>query len=428
MPEGNTDGPLAKNRVRTLAAASVPAVLTGVLSALILFAFDELSLLLQHLLWENLPHAAGIDPDSGWWIFGMLTATGLAVGLIVRYVPGHAGPDSAASELGGPALPLRVVPGLAAAAVLGLAGGVSLGPENPVIAINTAVLTVLLARTFPRVPKKLVAGLAVAGTVGALFGTPVAAALLFTGLAGSMAAKGALFDKLFLPLVAAGAGAATMTLLGGTLLNFTVPPAGVHTGWDVLAALIIAPAAAAFGLLGVFAFRLAHRWARRLRSPILFTTLGGAVLGLLGALGGPLTLFKGAEESAELLRSGPEPFGTLLLLAVVKLAALVVAAATGFRGGRIFPAVFTGVAFGLAAAALVPAVPVSVAVAAAVLGLVLAVARDGWLALFIAVVITGDVSVTALMCLAVLPAWLVVTSAPHMLAQDDGGALPGGTV
>lgn len=34
------------------------------------------------------------------------------------------------------------------------------------------------------------------------------------------------------------------------------------------------------------------------------------------------------------------------LLAVIKLAALVVAAASGFRGGRIFPAVFVGVALG----------------------------------------------------------------------------------
>ncbi|MFF3039718.1 ion channel protein, partial [Arthrobacter citreus] len=104
--------------------------------------------------------------------------------------------------------------------------------------------------------------------------------------------------------------------------------------------------------------------------------------------------------------------------------ALVVAAATGFRGGRIFPAVFVGVAFGLAAAVLVPEVPASVAVSAAVLGLVLAVARDGWVALFIAVVVSGDVTVSAVLCLAVLPAWLVVTAAPHMLAEDDGGAPP----
>jgi len=416
---------LAKNRVRTLAAASIPAVLIGAVSALILFTLDELSRLLQGVLWDVLPHAAGIDPDGGWWIFGVLTATGLAVGLMVRYLPGHAGPDSAAAELGGSALPLNVVPSLAAVAVLGLAGGVSLGPENPIIAINTAVLTALLARLFRRVPARLVLGLTMAGTVGALFGTPVAAALLFTGMAGAMAGPGALFDKLFLPLVSAGAGAAAMTLLGGTMLPASIPQAaGSPGGWDVLAAMAIAPLAAAFGLAGVFAFRWAHRQFRRLRSPVLFTTLGGALLGLLGVLGGPLTLFKGAEESEELLHSNGESFSTLAILAAVKLAALVVAAAAGFRGGRIFPAVFVGVAFGLAAGALLPDIGADVAVSAAVLGLVLAIARDGWLALFIAVVITGDVTVSAMLCLAVLPAWLVVTHAPHMVAEGDGGAQP----
>ncbi|MBF4993238.1 ion channel protein [Arthrobacter gandavensis] len=414
---------LGQNRIRTLAVLSVPAVLIGAVSAVSLYGLDELSRLLQDVLWDVLPHAAGIDPDGGWWIFGMLTGTGLAVGLMVRYLPGHAGPDSAAAELGGSALPLKVVPSLAAVAVLGLAGGVSLGPENPVIAINTAVLTALLARFFSRIPARLVVGLTVAGTVGALFGTPVAAALLFTGMAGAMTGPGALFDKLFLPLVSAGAGAAAMTMLGGTMLPAGIPEAaGNPGGWDVLAAMVIAPLAAGFGLAGVFAFRSAHRMFHRLRNPVLFTTLGGALLGLLGVLGGPLTLFKGAEESEELLHDPSESLATLAVLAVVKLAALVVAASAGFRGGRIFPSVFVGVAFGLAAAALLPDIRADVAVSAAVLGLVLAIARDGWLALFIGVVISGDAAVTAMLCLAVLPAWLVVTTAPHMLAEDDGGA------
>lgn len=425
MSEPANDGALGQNRVRTLTALAVPATLIGGASALILFAVDELSRLLQHLIWENLPAAVGADPGNGWWIFGTLTLTGLAVGLVVRFVPGHAGPDSAESELGGSALPLRAVPSLAAAAVLGLAGGVSLGPENPIIVINTAVLTVLVGRLFTRVPAHVVAGLTVAGTVGALFGTPVAAALIFTGMAGSMKTGGALFDKLFLPLVSAGAGAVAMTLLGGTLLLIQLPPMGSPNGWDVVAGFIIAPAAAAFGLLGVAVFARLHRLFHRIGNPVLFTTLGGALLGLLGVLGGPITLFKGAEESAELLQQrGDEPAWTLFFYALIKLAALVIAAAAGFRGGRIFPSVFIGVAAGLAASAFVPSVPVSLAVSAAVLGVVLAIARDGWMALFIAVIFTGDASVTAVLCLALLPAWLVVTNAPHMLAADDGGTPP----
>lgn len=410
------------HRVGTLIALAVPAILIGGVSAAVLFGLDEVSRLLEHLIWEDLPAAVGANPHGGWWIFGTLTLTGLAVGLIVRFVPGHAGPDSAGTELGGEALRLGVLPSLIAVAVLALAGGVSLGPENPIIAINAALLTVLVGRLFKRVPAKLIMGLTIAGTVGALFGTPVAAALLFTGIAGAMKGPGALFDKLFLPLVSAGTGAVTMTLLGGTLLGFELPAMGSPNLWDVLSGFIIAPLAAVFGLLGVVVFGRTHAAFHRLGNPVVYTTLGGAVLGVLGVIGGPITLFKGAEQSIELLEHRTEGTGwELLAAAVIKLVALVVAAAAGFRGGRVFPSVFIGVAFGLALAAFLPSVPVSLAVSAAVMGLVLAVARDGWMALFIGIVMTGDVTVTGVLCLAILPAWLVVTNAPHMLAAHDTG-------
>ena len=67
------------------------------------------------------------------------------------------------------------------------------------------------------------------------------------------------------------------------------------------------------------------------------------------------------------------------LLAVIKLAALVVAAASGFRGGRIFPAVFVGVALGLMLHEHVPAVP--------------------------------------LLCIVMLPAWLLLAGKPMMMVN-----------
>ncbi len=90
----------------------------------------------------------------------------------------------------------------------------SLGPENPIIAINVALAIALVARLWPKVPAKLIMAIAAAATVGALFGTPVAAALIFTGVMAAAPGGGALWDKLFLPLVAAGAGSITMKLLG----------------------------------------------------------------------------------------------------------------------------------------------------------------------------------------------------------------------
>ena len=51
--------------------------------------------------------------------------------------------------------------------------------------------------------------------------------------------------------------------------------------------------------------------------------------------------------------------------------------------------------------------------AVVVLGIVLVVARDGWLALFIAVAIPGDIALLPILCIVVLPAWLLVSQAPE---------------
>src|SRR5690606_25473794 len=118
----------------------------------------------------------------------------------------------AAESLVSPPLAPEVLPGLALATALVLAGGVSLGPENPIMAINIALTVFLGTRYLRKVQTPQWVMLAVAGTVGALFGTPVAAALILSEtLAGDRDTP--LWDRLFLPLVAAGAGALTTLLI-----------------------------------------------------------------------------------------------------------------------------------------------------------------------------------------------------------------------
>ena len=105
------------------------------------------------------------------------------------------------------------------------------------------------------------------------------------------------------------------------------------------------------------------------------------------------------------------------LLAVIKLAALVVAAASGFRGGRIFPAVFVGVALGLMLHEHVPAVPAAITVSCAILGIVLVVTRDGWLSLFMAAVVVPNTTLLPLLCIVMLPAWLLLAGKPMMMVN-----------
>ncbi|WP_328794498.1 chloride channel protein [Herbidospora solisilvae] len=152
-------------------------------------------------------------------------------------------------------------------------------------------------------------------------------------------------------------------------------------------------------------------------------TAGGAVLGGLGIIGGEVSMFKGLTQAGELLR-GHAATGTVILVLLVKLVALTVAAACGFRGGRIFPAVFMGIALGVAANALVPAVPPALALTAGVLGFVLAITQHGWLSLFISVAVVGDTALIPVACVTILPAWLLVTGKKQMVVPAHMPGMP----
>jgi H+/Cl- antiporter ClcA len=409
---------------RTLLPLILPSLVVGVAASLVFVLVSTGAEELQHVLWRNVPDALGVGRYSVLWMMVMLTATGILTGLVVWKVPGHAGPDPATTGLNAAPQPPGVLPGVLLTAVLTLSGGVSLGPENPVIAVNVGLAFWLGRRVAPRAPGALWVMLAEAATIGALFGTPVAAALVVSEALAGRQQKGLLWDNVFAPLVAATAGALTTALISEPTFNLGLPPFGVPDWGDVAAVLVVASVAALLGLCAVYAFPYAHAFFVRLRHPMVALPVGGAVLGLLGALGGHLTLFKGLNELEDLAHD-PDGWsaGQYATMAVVKLTALVVAGTCGFRGGRIFPAVFIGGALGLCAHALVTGVHPAVGVAAGVLGMLLAITRQAWLSLFTAAVLVASPSILALLCIATLPAWLLVTGRPQMQVREDGSAV-----
>ncbi|THV30845.1 ion channel protein [Glycomyces paridis] len=404
---------MSRTDVKGLLRLAPLALGMGVVCAVLLIALSELAEALQDLIWTALPEAAGFDSDAAWWLVLVLTVAGAAVGLIVWKWPGGAGADPAAAELVAAPLPMRALPGIAATATIGLAAGVSLGPENPIVAICVAVVCFLGSRLAPKVPGPGWVGIAAAGTIGAMFGTPVAAALTLTESPGGDPDQ-PLWSKLFAPLLAAGSGALTMQVLGTPVFAVDLP---AYTGlaWrDLLTAPAVAAVAALLGLAAAVAFHWSHRAFGLVANPMLRTTIGGLVLGLLAVLGGTITMFKGLDEMKE-LAAGDHGTGGLLLIVAVKILALVVAATCGFRGGRIFPIVFVGVALGLLWSHVWDGAAPALAVGCAVLGLTLAVTRNGWLSVFMAATVVGDIALLPLLCLAVLPAWLLVANAPQMV-------------
>ncbi|HEI0879351.1 TPA: ion channel protein [Escherichia coli] len=403
-------------RARTMLLLSLPAVAIGIASSLILIVVMKIASVLQNLLWQRLPGTLGIAQDSPLWIIGVLTLTGIAVGLVIRFSQGHAGPDPACEPLIGAPVPPSALPGLIVALILGLAGGVSLGPEHPIMTVNIALAVAIGARLLPRVNRMEWTILASAGTIGALFGTPVAAALIFSQtLNGSSEVP--LWDRLFAPLMAAAAGALTTGLFFHPHFSLPIAHYGQMEMTDIISGAIVAAIAIAAGMVAVWCLPRLHAMMHQMKNPVLVLGIGGFILGILGVIGGPVSLFKGLDEMQQMVANQAFSTSDYFLLAVIKLAALVVAAASGFRGGRIFPAVFVGVALGLMLHEHVPAVPAAITVSCAILGIVLVVTRDGWLSLFMAAVVVPNTTLLPLLCIVMLPAWLLLAGKPMMMVN-----------
>ncbi|CAM7895931.1 ion channel protein [Escherichia coli] len=403
-------------RARTMLLLSLPAAAIGIASSLILIVVMKIASVLQNLLWQRLPGTLGIAQDSPLWIIGVLTLTGIAVGLVIRFSQGHAGPDPACEPLIGAPVPPSALPGLIVALILGLAGGVSLGPEHPIMTVNIALAVAIGARLLPRVNRMEWTILASAGTIGALFGTPVAAALIFSQtLNGSSEVP--LWDRLFAPLMAAAAGALTTGLFFHPHFSLPIAHYGQMEMTDILSGAIVAAIAIAAGMVAVWCLPRLHAMMHQMKNPVLVLGIGGFILGILGVIGGPVSLFKGLDEMQQMVANQAFSTSDYFLLAVIKLAALVVAAASGFRGGRIFPAVFVGVALGLMLHEHVPAVPAAITVSCAILGIVLVVTRDGWLSLFMAAVVVPNTTLLPLLCIVMLPAWLLLAGKPMMMVN-----------
>jgi H+/Cl- antiporter ClcA len=394
---------------------SVPALIIGVCSSLVLIVVMKVAAVLQKYLWVTLPANFDLNMNSPMWILLMLTVTGIAVGLVVRYMPGHAGPDPATEPLIGSPVPVTVLPGLIIALLLGLAGGVSLGPEHPIMSVNIALAVAIGARLLPKVAALDWTILAAAGTIGALFGTPVAAALVFSQTLNS-SNDVPLWDRLFAPLMAAAAGAMTTDLFFQPDFSIPVLQYTELRVVDIFSGAVVATIAIALGMVAVWCLPRAHRMIHQLKHPVFILGTGGFLLGVLGLIGGEVTLFKGLDEMRQ-LTAGSFSVATLFMFVVVKLAALVVASACGFRGGRIFPVVFVGVALGMMLHQHVEAVPAAITLSCAVLGLVLVVTRDGWLSLFMAMAIVPDIKLLPLLCIVMLPAWLLLAGKPVMMAE-----------
>ncbi len=340
---------------------------------------------LRDVLWEDVPGALGVDPFS-WYALAVTTLGGLAVGILLRVVPGHGGPGPADGHgIGMERVPASHAAGMVLVSLVSLAAGASLGPEAALLAVALAVGTVLADRLKRAELEKVFGMSGVGSLLSGLLGSPLAPAVMTLEV--TQVTGHNLYIFLIPVLVASVVGLLTFdAILNGPLLEINLPSYAAVELAHVFEALAVAAAAAAVGLLVVAALR----GVQRLLVPIagrtvLKATLGGVGIGVIALIAGEETLFSG-EHELEVLLDHPEAYGAgaLLLILGGKILAFALCLETGFRGGRIFPVLFIGSTVGFITSDVFERVPLAVAVGCGMAGAAVAIMR---LPVFVAVLV-----------------------------------------
>ncbi len=330
-----------------------------------------------------MPDALRVDPHP-WFALAVTTLGGAAVGVVVRFAPGHGGPRPTAGHgVGETHIGLRPLPGIVLASIISLAIGASLGPEAPLLAVVAATAPWIALRINTPGLAPLITQAGIGSIFALLFGSPLAAT--FVGLETIVIAGRTLYTFLIPVLVASTTGflgfrAITHHSLT-SLANLEFPAYPQLEIRHFPVAIAIGAAGAFLGLIQVAAFRTLDRALRPLdRVPVAKATLGGIGIGLVALIAGEETLFSGEHELDVLLHNaGAKSVGTLVLIIAGKLVANSISMATGFRGGKIFPIVFIGGTLGIAAHQAFTSIPLAVAVACGMAGATMVILRPAGL-------------------------------------------------
>ncbi|MFI5556143.1 chloride channel protein [Streptomyces sp. NPDC051738] len=337
---------------------------------------------LEHLLWAELPAELGWDTPPWWWPLPLLTLAGIAVGLVVRHLPG-AGGHVPAAGLHAPGLPLAALPGVVLAALASLPLGATLGPEAPLIAFGggLAMLFAHLARA-PVTPQNaaLLGAAGAAAALPAIFGNPLIGAVILIEVAGVGGPR--LFAVMLPALLSSGIGSLVFTGFGRwtglSTGGLSLPSKGPSPRLDAGDVIWSVPMAVAIGLALHLIFNTGRLTALFVsRRPVAHTAACALAAGMCAAVyalatdRSPADVASSGQATLARLAEDPHAWGVGALVAVLLCKAAAYALCLGsLRGGPIFPALFLGAAVGVLLAPLpglgvVPGLAAGMAAAAA---------------------------------------------------------------
>jgi len=340
---------------------AVVLALLGAIGALVFVALMNLGI---GFVWREIP---GPEPFSGsWQILVIMTVAGLLVGLIHRFL--NVEDLNVFEALVKGRLDPRPVPAALLASLVSLIGGFAVGPEAPTGMLGGGLATwISERRKLPEEVKRTNVVAGVLGAYGELFTTPFFTTLLPLELAHRMQSP-AYYGTVIIAALAGVIGLGVYFFVEGTpisdLLYLLDMPTYDLQIWHLAVAVPLGVLGAALILVYGLLMRSLKRLVAPLETrPIIRSTLGGLLLGLLG-MALPLTLFLGSA-GLDTVTTYATALGAGLLTVYVfaKMLALAGALSTGFVGGPIFPLFFVGGTAGTVVYLLFPEVPMALAVA-----------------------------------------------------------------
>jgi H+/Cl- antiporter ClcA len=365
--------------------------------------------------------------DSRLFTLLVCTTGGLLVGLLVKLFGDHSGIFAEVMlEFGKTGrFDYRNAPGIVITAFVSLISGASLGPEAPLADACGGMGTLISDRLKLDEQETRTMGYSgVSGMLAAFITNPFGGALLgLESAQGGTSGKQGYFWVLFPSLLASAVSTVVFVLLSGVFFEtlYVFPdyaPKLAHIFYAVPMGLL----GGVVGLLFMLSLKRLQGLFQVMKVRVVLRgLLGGLGMGIIGAIW-PLTLFSGEAETADLIAHAAE-IGVVMLivLGLVKLFATSLLLATGWKGGYIFPIMFTSVALGLALDLLFPSVPVAVAVAATMAGALVAALRAPlFAALFTLVLVqkeTAAVIAVAVVASALLSALFVMLQARRASAR-----------
>jgi len=360
----------------------------------------------------------GWEPFSGDWTWVViLGGMGLIVGVLRRAlrIPDHV--VGGVAEVVKAEGDYRLAPRTLLVTAVTLISGASLGPSYAMLTAGGGLGDWMSSRWGSADTRSAEILNGQAGGVGAVLTSPIAGGFLVLELGPIPRSRYYLmFTTTF---VAALAGFAVfLPVAGRTFLDLYALPDYEFAASDLAvgAGLGLAASAVAIGL--GLARAVTNRLVEPLKAkPILTTTVGGIVLGLVGwAL--PLTMFSGSSQLTTVLDNADE-IGVAILATVLvaKMFTVMLSMSSGFIGGNVFPAIFLGGTAGALIHALFPEVPYALAVAA-MMAAVPGAFLQAPLTLIIIAVITVGVSPANLPAIAIaVVVSFIATSTIHSRLQ-----------